>query len=844
MTLPELSIQRHVLAFMLSAVLILFGVISYQRLGVDRFPHIEFPVISITTILRGANPDIIDASITNIIETAVNSIPGIDHIQSISSPGVSLVAVKFDLNKDINVAFNEAQVKVNQVLRQLPRDTDPPVVAKVETGAQPIIWLALQGDRTLQQLNLYARNNIKKRLETIDGVGEVRIGGERRRVIQVALNTARMAAFGVTSQDLIQAFNTQHVQLAGGFLVSRQTENLIKLDVEFHNLTNLRQMVVAYRNSAPIRLQDVATVEDSLEDYRQLARFNAKPAVGLGVVKVANANTVAIVEKVKQRLQQEIIPALPPGMTVKIASNDADYIQEMVDSLKEHIVEGTLLAALVVWLFLKSLRSTLIIAVAIPVSLLGAVAVMYFSGFTFNELTLLALLLLIGVVVDDAIVVLENIFRHREKIDPNPVSAAINGSRQVVSAVLAASLTLVSIFAPVIFMGGIVGQFFQSFAVVVTFGVLVSLFVSLTLTPMLCSRYLQVGKRHGRVYYALDRAFQKLDAFYRHGLQRALEFPWRVIAAASVIVLSSVIFFITIGKGFVPEEDEGRFLIFFKAPLGSSIDYTDGRLAEVEAMLAKHKEVATYFTAIGLGQAGQVNQGLTFVSLIPRSERKLKQSALISALGGELAQIPGVRAFAAPVPIVAGRGEPLQFVLTGPNLSEVARLSEALQQKLGQDPRLGRFDTDLQLNLPQLTLNLDRTRAAGLGLSAQDVAVAVNVLAGGLNVAKYNDMPGDGERYDIRLKANNNEFSRITDLDRIYLRTSDGQMVRLDTIAKFEQNLGAAVISRYDLQYAATFFASPTMPLGEAIKQVNAAAAELLPLGYKVKLLGEAEEFG
>jgi len=845
MTLPELSIQRHVLAFMLSAVLILFGAISYQRLGVDRFPHIEFPVISITTILRGANPDIIDASITNTVETAVNSIPGIDHIQSISSPGVSLVAIRFDLDKDINVAFNEVQVKVNQVLRQLPRDTDPPVVAKVETGAQPIMWLALQGDRTLQQLNLYARNNIKKRLETIDGVGEVRIGGERRRVIQVALNTARMAAFSVTSQDLIQAFNTQHVQLAGGFLVSRQTENLIKLDVEFHNLSDLRQMIVAYRNSAPIRLQDVATVEDSLEDYRQLARFNAKPAVGLGIIKVANANTVAIVEKVQQRLRQEILPTLPPGMTIKIASNDADYIQEMVDSLKEHIIEGTLLAALVVWLFLKSLRSTLIIAVAIPVSLFGAVAVMYFSGFTFNALTLLALLLLIGVVVDDAIVVLENIFRHREKIDPNPVSAAINGSRQVVFAVLASTLTLVSIFAPVIFMGGIIGQFFQSFAVVVTFGVLVSLFVSLTLTPMLCSRYLQISKHHGRVYYALDRAFQKLDAFYRHWLARSLEFPWRVILAATVIVLSSVIFFITIGKGFAPEEDEGRFLILFKAPLGASIEYTDGRLAEVEAALARHKEVATYFTAIGLGQAGQVNQGLAFVRMIPRGERKIKQSQLIAALGGELAQIPGVRAFAAPVPIVGGmRGEPLQFVLTGPNLSEVARLSNALQQKLAQDPRLARFDTNLQLNLPQLTLNLDRTRAASLGLSAQDVASAVNVIAGGLNVAKYNDIPGDGERYDIRLKAGNNELSRITDLDRIYLRASNGQMVRLDTVAKFEQGLGAAVISRYDLQYAASFFASPTLPLGEAIKQVNAAAAELLSLGYKVKLLGQAEEFG
>jgi HAE1 family hydrophobic/amphiphilic exporter-1 len=577
---------------------------------------------------------------------------------------VSVIAITFNLDKDIDVAFNEVQAKVNQILRQLPEDADPPIVAKVQTGAQPIMWLSLQGDRTLQQLNVYARNEIKKRLETIDGVGEVRIGGERPRVIQVQLNPDRMAAFGVTTQDLVDAFNDQHIQLPGGFLTSKQTENLIKLDLEFHSLPELRQMIVAYKDSAPIRLQDVAQVEDGLADYRQLARFNLKPAVGLGIVKVANTNTVAIVEAVKERLQTEIWPQLPPGMTLKISSNDADFIQEMVTSLQEHILLGTVLAALVVLLFLQSVRSTIIIALAIPVSLLGAVAVMYFGGYTFNSLTLLALLLLIGVVVDDAIVVLENIFRHREKIDPDPISAAVNGSRQVVFAVLAATLALVSIFAPVIFMGGIIGKFFQSFAVVVTFGVLASMFVSLTLTPMLCARYLKVERQHGRVHDALDRGFTWLDNFYRRLLARSLAFPWRVIGLATLIVLSSGIFFATIGKGFAPEEDEGRFLVIFKTPLGSSIDYTDGRLRAIEAVLSKRPEVASVFAAIGLGQAGQVNQGIAFVRLVPRDERDLKQFELIPLVRQELSQIPGVRAFAAPVPIVGGmRGEPLQFAV-------------------------------------------------------------------------------------------------------------------------------------------------------------------------------------
>ncbi|TCV86399.1 efflux RND transporter permease subunit [Sulfurirhabdus autotrophica] len=844
MTLPELSIKRHVLAYMLSGVLVLFGIISYQRLGIDRFPSIEFPIISITTTQLGANPEIVDASITNIIEKQLNSVPGIEHIQSSSSPGVSTVAITFDLDKNIDVAFNEVQAKINQVLRLLPKDADPPVVAKVETNAQPIMWLALQGDRTQQQLNLYAQNIIKKKLETISGVGEVRLGGKRDRTIRVNLDPARMAAFGVTAKDLTDAFHNEHLQLPGGFLVGEKTEALLKLDLEFHQTDALQNLIVVYRDGAPVRLKDVASIEDGLADYRQLARFNGKPAIGLGIVKIANTNTVAIVGEVKKRLDEEIIPQLPPGMTIKVASNDALFIQQMVDALKQHLIEGTLLAALVVLIFLKSWRSTLIVSAAIPVSLLGAIAVMYFAGFTFNTLTLLALLLLIGVVVDDAIVVLENIYRHREKIDPDPETSAINGSREVVFAVLAATLSLVAIFAPVLFMGGIIGKFFKSFAVVVTFGVLVSMFVSLTLTPMLCSRYLTVSKEHGPIYRWLENMFNKLDHFYRHLLNFALNHRWKVVVATILVVLSSGYFFANVGKTFVPDEDEGRFLVFFKTPLGSGINYTDDRLKNVQKVLAGHKEIATYFTAIGLGQAGQVNQGIAFVRMVPPEERNIKQYELLSVLRKELAGIPGVRAFAAPVAIVGGqRGEPLQFVVRGPNLEQVSKMSQQLLQKLQSDPGLGRLDLDLQLDLPQLVMNIDRTRSASLGLSAKDIADAVNMISGGINVAKYNDQPGDGERYDIRLKAGEGTFTQPSDLSRIYLRSRDGQLVRLDTVASFKETIGAAVIGKLDLQYGANFYATPTVPLGDAVTRIKQVAAEIMPAGYTVKFVGQAEEF-
>jgi HAE1 family hydrophobic/amphiphilic exporter-1 len=830
---------------MLSAVLVLFGVIAFTRIGMDRLPYIEFPVVSITTTLKGANPDIVDSSITNIIETAVNGVPGIEHVQSSSSPGVSIVSITFGLEKNIDVAFNEVQAKVNQVLRRLPQGTDPPVVAKMETNASPIFWMALQGDRTQQQMNQYALNVVKKKLETIDGVGEIRLGGRRDRTIRVNLLPDRMAALAISAQDIATAFANEHVQMAGGFVVGATTENLVKLDLEYHRLDSLAEMVVVQRNGVAVRLKEVAELEDDLTDNRQLARFNGAMTVGIAVIKVANANTVAIVDRVQEKLAWEIEPQLPPGLTITVVSSDASFILDIVNSLKQHLIEGTLLASLVVWFFLRSLRSTLIIALAIPASLMGAVAVIYFFGYTLNSMTMLALLLLIGVVVDDAIVVLENIFRHREEIDPEPVSAAVNGSNEVVFAVIAATLSLVSIFAPVIFLSGVIGQFFRSFAVVVTFGVLVSLFVSLTLTPMLCSRYLRVEKQHGRLYHLLDGMLGGMDRLYTRLLEGALRHRWWVVLITILIVATSAFFFLNVGKTFLPEEDEGRFRVSLRTPLGSSIDYTESKLKEVEAILKTHSEIHTEFSLIGLGTAGQVNQAMVLVRMAPREERKRSQQEVLATIRQEVAGVAGARAFASPLSLVSAgqRGEPLQFVLTGDNLDEVGRLSKEFQQKFSSAPGIGRVDSDIQLDLPQLVFLPDRLRIANANLASADVALAVNMLTGGIDIAKFNDEPGDGQRYDIRVKAKDGTFTQPTDLSKIFVRSRDGKMVRLDSVASFEERLGPAVIGRFDLQYSATFYATPTIPLGDAVALARSTAAELLPAGYQVKMIGQAEEF-
>jgi HAE1 family hydrophobic/amphiphilic exporter-1 len=863
MTLPELSIKRHVLAWMLSAVIVLFGIISYQKIGVDRVPAIDFPIIMINTTLRGADPDVVDTSITSIIESAINTTPGIEHIQSASSPGVSSISITFALNKDIDVAYNEVQAKVNQVIKRLPADTDPPVLQKVDTNASPVIWLALSGDRTVQQLNLYANNILKKKFETIAGVGEVTIGGRRDRVIRVNVSPERMAAYKLTANDLIAAFDKEHVQLPGGFLVSNQAEQLLKLDLEFHSTKALADLVVSNKAGVSIRLKDIASVEDGITDNRQVARYNGKPTVGIGMVKIANANTVDIIKEVERRLEQDVRPNLPPGMQLEVSTNDGIFINQMVASLKEHLVEGTLFAALIVLIFMRSFSSTLMICLEIPVSLLGAIAVMYFSGYTFNSMTLLALLLLIGVVVDDAIVVRESILRHMSGEAGNKLSAAdmknpltvaafrtkatILGSNEVVFAVLASSASLVCIFAPVIFMDGIIGMFFESFAVVVTFGVLVSLFVSLTLTPMLCSRYLKVGVNETPVYLAIGRLLTQLENAYRAILNSALKHRGRVLLFTLIfVVLSGYLSLKYVEKDFVPEADEGGFSIMVKTPLGSSLAYTDSRLKLVEATIARHpEEVASYFATIGSGSRGQVNQGNVNVRLKAKELRKKSQQTLIKELKKELNTIPGVRAIPSPASIARGqRSEKLQFNITGANLQEIGRIAQQFQQTLSSNGDIGKVDLDVQLDLPQVKVDIDRARAAALGLSANDIATAVSLYAGGINVAKYNEANGDGQRYDIRLKAGEEALHNTVDLNKIYLRSSSGELVRLDAVASFNKELGAAVIGRYDLQYAVNFYANPNVALGDAVNIVKATAAQLVPADYKLKFTGQAEEFG
>ena len=844
MSLPEVSVRRFVFAVMINLVIVLFGLISVNRISIDRSPDIDFSLISVTTILPGANPDVVDSSVTNIIESSVNSIPGIDDVRSRSAPGVSNVFIQFLLEKDLDVAFNEVQSKVGQINSQLPDDAETPIISKIETGEIPIIWLALRGNRTLQDLSVYAKNTVKRKLETINGVGSVVIGGEQERNIRVNLDFDRMSAFGITVQDIVMAFKNEHIKLPGGFLIDNSKEDLLKLDLESHNVEEIENIIVTYDQNRAIKLKDIAEVKDDVKDLRSMGRFNGDPSIGIGVTKIRGENTVEIIEKVKTKIRSDIEPTLPAGMTLDIGTDDSSYIYELISGLGQNIFIGFIVASLIVLLFLRSYSSMAIVSITIPVSLFGAVFIMYAFGLTLNTMTMLALLLLIGIVVDDAIVVLENAQRNLNEDTPEErIRASIIGANEVFLPIVSSTLVLVALFTVVFFMEGIAARFFRSFGVVVSTGVLVSTFVALTLTPTLASKFLKTKKESNRIFDGFNRRFNAIENRYREMIEWSLSEKKKVLSYASFFIVLSFVGFTQLSGGFFPEEDEGQFTITVKTPVGTGMDYTNDRLSLVERLLEEYEDIESYFTIMGSGIESQaVNIGVIYVRLMPSNVRSFKQYELIPILRERLNKIPGIKAFPAPMSFASGtRGEAMQFTVSGPDLNILNESINVFLNKLAETPELGDVDSSIELNLPQVSLEINRELASEMGLSTRLIAEAANIFAGGIDVARFNDAIGDGERYKVRLKG---EYDMsVDDLDKIYLRTPSKELVRLDTVAQFKETVGPSEITRLDRMYSAYFYSDPTTSLSNAIQLIEDAAAETLPVGYEVGFFARAKEF-
>ena len=846
MTISDLSIRRPVFAVMLMAGIILFGVIGFGRMGVSQYPQVDFPVVSVTTVLQGAAPEVMETDVSEVMEEAVSSIEGIRSLTSTSVQGSSIVQIEFELTRSIDVAIQDVRDKVGAAARLLPRDIEPPIIQKVNPQDQPIMWLTLFGTRSLQEMTDYAEEVLKPEFQTVQGVGEIIIGGGRKRYIRVWVDAGKLEAYRLAADDVISALQRQHLEVPAGRLESRAIEFNVRTEGEAPTVTELSNIIVTYQNGAPLYLHEVAYVEDGLADRRTIARYNGLPAVGFGIRKQRGANTVAVAQGVLAKMEEQK-PLLPQGLSLDTAFNSAVFIEESVKEVQFTLLMAVLLTAAVSMIFLGSVRSTVIISLAIPTSLLGAFLVMYFADFTLNTMTLLALSLSVGIVVDDAILVLENIYRRQEEGESR-MTAAVEGTRQVGFAAMAATIAVVAIFLPVAFMSGIIGRFFYEFGVTVSVSVLFSLLVALTLTPMLCSRFLAASTKESWFFRAVDRAYDALARRYRQILGWVVVHRWSTIAIGLAVFAFGFMLLPYIGKEFVPAQDQSIFAVSIETPVGSSVDYTDDRLRRCEQTLTSHPEVRGYLAAVGVGgstSGGGVNKAIMFVSMWPAKQRQVSQQQLIEILRRELATIPGLKALVldfSQVGFAASRGYPIEFYLRGPNLDKLSGYSEAIMADMKGIDGVVDVDNDYEVGMPEAQVIPNRAKAADLGVDMAAVGRTVNALVGGLDVTKFKDK---GKRYDIRMRLVAGQRTRPDDIGQLLVRNDRGDLVRIRDIAEIRERPSLQVISRRDRQRAVTVYSGlrPGTSQSDVVGKIQSSATKILPEGYSLGFSGSTKTF-
>ncbi len=833
MKLSEVSIRRPVLATVMSLTLLLFGVISFTFLPVREYPDIDSPVVSVSTFYRGASAQVVETEITDVLEEQLSTIEGVKLMTSSSAEQVSNITVEFNLNRNVDQAANDVRDRVSRVGGRLPVTADPPVVAKQDANAQPIIWLALSGQRyTTLELADVARNVLSEKLQRLDGVGAVIIGGDRRYAMRVWLDPQRLAAYQLTVADIQQALRTGNADVPSGRIEGRGREFAVHTAGDLARPEEFAAVVVADRNGQPVKLGDVADVRVGAEDERSVARYNGAPAVGLGIVKQQKASTVDVAHNVNHALAG-LRAQLPQGMQLETAYDSSTFIEDSIHEVVVSLLVAALLVFLVIFLFLRSMRATLIPAVAIPVSIIGTFTATYFMGFSLNILTLLALVLAIGLVVDDAIVMLENIHRHIEMGKPR-MRAAFDGAKEIAFAILATTVTLVAVFVPVAFLTGRIGRLFNEFGLAVAVSVLLSGFVALTLTPMLCSRVLRPGGGH-------DGGEGRLMRFYDRLLNGAMRRRWMVAAGSALVAVLIVLTFQLklIPSEQVPSEDRGFLINFVRAPEGSTIDYTDRYLRQVEGMYDQLPEVAARFSAIGL--FGPVTDGIMFARLKPLGQRHRSAQQLVQALFPRMFGIPGVLAFPIAPSGLGGFGQPVQFVLQGDSYDALQRavgpfMAEA--QKLGY---LLNLDSDLKLNKPQLEVEIDRERAAALGVSVTDIGGTLQTLLGGSEATRFKR---GNHQYDVILQVPRAERAAPDVIRSLYVRGERGP-VQLASVVNVHEGVAARSLNHFNRERATTITANlaPGVTIGQALDDLKAVAHRSLPPGIRTDLAGESREF-
>jgi multidrug efflux pump len=844
--LPELSIKRPVLATVMSLLIVLVGVISFLRLTVREYPKIDTPVVSVRTVYQGASPQVIESQVTQPLEDSISGIEGVKSIKSVSREEVSQITVEFVTDRDTDSAANDVRDRVSRVRGRLPDEVDEPIIAKVEADAQAIIWLRLYSDRhAALEISDYADRFVVDRLKTLSGVASVIIGGERRYAMRLWLDRERLAAYALTPQDVEDALRRQNIEVPSGRIESSNREFTVLSESDLRTPAEFNRLIIREVNGYPVRLADVGRAELGPADERNILRVNGNPAVGMGIVKQSTANTLAVARAVKTELPK-LQAALPPGMDLGIAFDTSIFIEKSIEAVYEVMLEALLLVVLVIYFFLRSLRATLIPFVTIPVSLIGACFLIGIMGFTINVLTLLGIVLAIGLVVDDAIVMLENIHRHIEE-GMSPVKAAITGSREIAFAVVAMTVTLVAVFAPLAFATGNTGRLFMEFALTVAAAVLVSGFVALTLTPMMCSKLLRREPSHGRVYNALERFFSGLSSGYRRLLSGCLARRPLVVGVFLAVSAIGGVLFATIKSELSPLEDRGFFLGIMSAPEGATKEYTDGYARIWEEIYREVPEINTYFVVVapGLDRPNPVNFGISFLALKNWSERDRSTQSITAELGPKMfARMPGVLAFPINPPSLGQsfRNPAVQFVVQGNSYDDLDRRVTEMVARARAYPGLTNVDSDLKLNKPQLSVDIDREKAAAVGVQVEAIGRTLETLLGGRQVTRFKR---EGKQYDVIVKLEDKDRRQPTDLTSIYVRGANGQLAQLANLVTVTETVAPKELNHFNRLRAAIISANvtPDYTLSEALGFMEQTAKEVLTAEYQTTLDGQSREF-
>ncbi len=841
MTLSDLSIRKPVFAWMLMISFLVIGGVAFQRLGVSQMPDVDFPTVTVNLTWEGAAPEVMENDVIDTVEDAVMSVEGIREVASASRQGAATVTIEFDLSRDIDAALQDVQTKIAQAQRTLPKDLDPPVVTKQNPEDQPIMWIGLVGPRRPQELSDIVRNQLKDQIQLVPGVGEVMLGGYLNRNVRIWVNARNLETYNLAIDDITRALQREHIEVPAGRIETDVREINVRSEGEALNLEELRNIVVRQDGNARVRLRDVALVEDGLEDRRRIARSNGESAQGMGIKKQRGANAVDVAKGVREKMV-ELRKQLPEDLELSVVFDSTPYVEDNIHEIELTMALSVLLTALVCWLFLGSLSSTFNVVLAIPTSIAGTFAVMYFFNFTLNTFSLLALSLSIGIVVDDAIMVLENIYRHRE-MGKSRIEAAADGAREISFAAMAATAAIAAVFLPIAFAQGIVGKFLFQFGVVLTVSVLLSLIEALTIAPARCSQFLDATERRSRIGRLVESGFHGLAAAYGRALKPAVRWRWAVMAISVVLFAGSLWFAQQLRKELVPSQDQSRFLVRLQTAVGSSIDQTDRIVRDAEKMVMEMPELDRYFMAIGGFGGGEVNTAVLFVTLKPRTERTRTMQQVMNEARGKLNSIPGLRAMIQDLSTMgfsAQRSFPVEVSLRGPDLDKLAGLSATLQERMKASGLMVDIDTDYQVGMPEVRIAPDREKASLAGVSMATVGQSVSALIGGARIGKYKE---GSRRYDVRMRIQRDQRLRKEDVSSIRVRSDNGSLVPLSEVVKISESPSLLAINRRGRERAIAVFGNvaPGKSQADVFTEIERAWKEIQPENYRMYFAGSAK---